>query len=97
MTEKTFKLIIYMCISQFLFIFIFIQFACTPRTQLHVTIVGMSAVLGLLVGGAAYSTYQSLKEDRERRENYKKLEETLKKMNKPESIPNDGKETHPHP
>lgn len=80
MNHAALKLIIYVCLIQFLAVLVYTQLLCSPKTKLHVAMVGISAVLGLLVSGAAYNAYYSLKAEEERKQKYTQLDETLQKL-----------------
>jgi hypothetical protein len=50
------------CVAQFLFTLIYVNFYCKPLNQLHVAIVGLSAICGILLSGIIRRSYKSLRE-----------------------------------
>ena len=74
------KWIYYFCVGQFLLILMAVLIFHHPITKFSVTLVGASAIFGLLFSGAVRRNIQIRKELAEKYQRYNELDDTLKKI-----------------
>ena len=70
------------CIGQFLVTLVYLNFYCKPLTQLHVAMVGLSAICGILLSGIIRRSYKALRDYWDKKEIKREVAEIVSKITK---------------